>query len=97
MCSVSTNCGGHVCISVCVLDSVCASVAWGVQWRTHVGLAQAVTHTHLALCTSHTGRFVLAHSIQVVRPAGKGQKECLCVVRVHVCDYLGGGGGGGSW
>lgn len=32
-------------------------------------------HTHLALCASHTDRFVLARSIQVVRPAGRGRNE----------------------
>lgn len=83
VCSASTNCGGHACVSVCALDTVCASVAWGTQWRTHVGLAQAVTHTHLALCASHTDRFVLAHSIQVVRPGGRGQNECSHVVCVR--------------
>lgn len=92
MCPVSANRGGRVCISVCL--RMCASAAWGAQWRTHVGLAQAVTHTHLALCASHTDRFVLAHSIQVVRPGGKGRKDCVCVC---ASDYLGGGGGSWRW
>lgn len=73
----------------------CVSEAREAQWRTHVGLAQAVTHTHLALCTSHTDRFVLVHSIQVVRLGGRQRKEC---VRVCVClSYYLEGGGGGSW
>ena len=88
----------RVCVCTCVSDRncVCVSVAWWAQWRALVGLAQPVTHTHLALRTSHTDRFVLAHSIQVVRPGGRGRKVC---VPMCVClrDNLGGGGGGSWW
>ena len=82
-----------------MFENVCASVAWGARWRTHVGLARAVTHTHLApLHLTHTDRFVLAYSIQVVRPGGEeGERGvCVCVWEYGcVSDCL--GGGGGSW
>ena len=59
----------YVCGCACVCVRVCTRVC---QRRTHVCLAEVVTHTHLAPLTHLTHRFVLAYSLQVVRLGRRG-------------------------